>query len=75
MKSIQLFILSCINLGVSMHKGMDKEVLIDSVGKDKYGRWLGKIYIDMTQPTINDQMIALGLAKAYFGDNKLNLGW
>lgn len=54
---------------------LDKEVLLDSTGKDKYGRWLGKIYIDMTQATINEQLISLGLAKAYFGDNKLNLGW
>ena len=52
-----------------------KLVTIESVEKDKYGRWLAKVHIDSTQPTINDQLVTLGLAKVYFGDNKNNLGW
>lgn len=52
-----------------------KEVTIESVEKDKYGRWLAKVHINPDQPTLNEQLIALGLAKVYFGDSKLNLGW
>lgn len=52
-----------------------KAVTIESINKDKYGRWLAKIHIDATQPTLNEQLVSLGLAKAYFGDNKTNLGW
>ena len=51
-----------------------KNILIDSTGKDKYGRWLAKVYVELGQPTINEQLVSLGLAKAYFGDNKINLG-
>lgn len=53
----------------------EKFVLVESVEKDKYGRWLAKIHVDKDSPTLNEQLISLGLAKAYFGDNKLNLGW
>jgi micrococcal nuclease len=52
-----------------------KAVTIESIQKDKYGRWLAKVHIDDTQPTINQQLISLGLAKEYFGDSKINLGW
>jgi micrococcal nuclease len=52
-----------------------KDVLIESTGKDKYGRWLAKVYASKDIPTVNEQLITLGFAKAYFGDNKLNLGW
>lgn len=52
-----------------------KTVLVESVEKDKYGRWLAKLYIDDLQPSLNEQLLALGLAKAYFGDSKSNVGW
>lgn len=52
-----------------------KSVVIQSVEKDKYGRWLAKVYVGKDQPTINEQLISLGYAKAYFGDSKKNLGW
>lgn len=52
-----------------------KTVTIESVEKDKYGRWLAKVYLTTDAPTINEQLITLGMAKAYFGDNKNNLGW
>jgi micrococcal nuclease len=52
-----------------------KSVTIESMDKDKYGRWLGKIHLLSSGPTINEQLVSLGLAKAYFGDNKENLGW
>jgi micrococcal nuclease len=51
----------------------NKDVTIESFGKDKYGRWLGKIYISPSEPSLNEQLVSLGLAKSYFGDNKANL--
>lgn len=54
---------------------LNKSITIQSVEKDKYGRWLAKIYITSDQPSINEQLISLGYAKAYFGDNKQNLNW
>jgi micrococcal nuclease len=51
-----------------------KEITIESMNKDKYGRWLAKIHYG-EGPTINEQLVALGLAKAYFGDSKTNLKW
>lgn len=51
-----------------------KKITIESVEKDKYGRWLAKVHLT-SGPTINEQLISLGLAKAYFGDSKTNLGW
>lgn len=53
----------------------DKRVTVQSVEKDKYGRWLAKITLAPDAQTINEQMITLGYAKAYFGDNKQNLNW
>lgn len=52
-----------------------KSVIIQSVEKDKYGRWLAKVYVGKDQLSINEQLISLGYAKAYFGDSKKNLGW
>lgn len=59
-----------------------KKLLIDTIeGKlvklevskpDKYGRYLGKIYLN-SETSINDQMIAKGLAKPYGGDSKVGL--
>lgn len=52
-----------------------KQVTIECFGKDKYGRWLAKVYLNNESPTVNEQLVALGYAKVYFGDNKMNLGW
>lgn len=59
-----------------------KQLLIDTIeGKlvrlevskpDKYGRYLGKIYLG-SEESINDQMIRLGIAKPYGGDSKVGL--
>lgn len=54
---------------------LGKHIFIDSTGKDKYGRWLATIHVSMTDKSINEQLIDNGFAKAYFGDNKLNLFW
>lgn len=49
---------------------LGKNVTIESLEQDKYGRWLGKIHLSDDQPTINEQLVTLGLAKAYFGGTK-----
>lgn len=54
---------------------LGKAVTIESIEKDKYGRWLAKVHVDAVQPTLNEQLVALGLAKVYFGDSKSNVGW
>lgn len=53
---------------------LDQEVVIRCLGRDKYGRWLGVIH-KPDQASLNEQLLALGLARAYFGDNKTLVGW
>lgn len=41
---------------------------------DKYGRYLGKIYLTKDSTvSVNDQLIKNGLAKSYDGDSKVGL--
>jgi endonuclease YncB( thermonuclease family) len=41
---------------------------------DKYGRYLGKIYLTKDSTvSINDQLIKSGLAKSYDGESKVGL--
>jgi micrococcal nuclease len=49
-----------------------KKVKLEVSKPDKYGRYLGIIYLD-SEESINDQMIRLGLAKSYGGDSKVGL--
>lgn len=49
----------------------NKSVTIQSVAKDKYGRWLAKIHLG--NQLINEQLITLGYAKEYLGDSKTTL--
>jgi micrococcal nuclease len=59
-----------------------KKLLIDTLeGKlvklevskpDKYGRYLGKVYLNSDE-SINDQMLRHGIAKSYGGDSKVGL--
>jgi len=46
------------------------KLIIRSHGLDKYGRFLGEVWGDETQPTINKQLITEGLALEYFGVGK-----
>jgi endonuclease YncB( thermonuclease family) len=46
------------------------KLIIRSHGLDKYGRFLGEVWGDETQPTINKQMITEGFALEYFGIGK-----
>lgn len=50
-----------------------QSVTIESLGKDKYGRWLAKIHT--ADGVLNEQLINNNLAKPYFGGNKETLGW
>jgi len=50
-----------------------KTFIVNSFKHDKYGRWLCDLYIDLESPSINDQMIKAGIAKAYLGDTKSGL--
>jgi len=45
---------------------LDKEVLIQTTGKGKYGRYIAEIYtIDDTTRSLNDKLLDNGLAKLY----------
>lgn len=50
-----------------------KKVRIQTFKPDKYGRYLGKIYLGDSIISINEQMVIDGLAKAYTGDSKSGL--
>jgi len=52
-----------------------KQVILETFAKDKYGRWLAKVHLSDTLVTINEQLVTLGLAKPYFGNNKNELDW
>jgi micrococcal nuclease len=48
---------------------LNKRVLLECYGQDKYGRWLGKIFApDGT--CLNDELIKRGFAYAYDGGTK-----
>ena len=54
---------------------LDNKIIIRTAGMEKYGRWLGEIWElpkegEEVTESINDQMIKLGHAKAYFGGTK-----
>ncbi len=49
-----------------------KLVRLEVSKPDKYGRYLGKIYLD-SEESVNDQMIKFGIAKPYGGDSKAGL--
>jgi len=53
---------------------MDKTVMLDVTKKDKYGRYLGVIYLnkDDTQ-SVNDHLIEINMAKAYHGASRADL--
>lgn len=46
------------------------DLLLESAGKDKYGRWLGKIYFKDSTESVNDAMIREGHAKPYDGGKR-----
>jgi micrococcal nuclease len=45
-----------------------KDVTIESLGKDKYGRWLAIVHIETLN--LNEELINRGLAKSYIGNSK-----
>lgn len=44
---------------------LDKEVVIKSFGKGKYGRWLVEIYLEEDGVSLNQQLIDKGFAQSY----------
>ena len=71
-EAVKAIAMSASNFVKNLIEG--KNVTIESMAKDKYGRWLAKVHFG-TGPTVNEQLVTMGFAKAYFGDNKINLGW
>lgn len=54
-------------------KNLESKLVKLEVSKpDKYGRYLGKVYLN-SEESINDQLIRNGLAKPYGGDSKVGL--
>ena len=49
-----------------------KLVKLEVSKPDKYGRYLGKVYLK-SEESVNDQLIKAGLAKPYGGDSKAGL--
>lgn len=49
-----------------------KLVKLEVSKPDKYGRYLGKVYLK-SEESVNDQLIKAGLAKPYGGDSKTGL--
>lgn len=47
-----------------------KPIRIQMLNKDKYGRYLAKIYYGEKQEEINKQLIERGFAQEYFGGSK-----
>jgi micrococcal nuclease len=64
-------------LGAELRKFMihhleGKTVKLKVTKPDKYGRYLAVVWLNSSE-SINDQLIALGLAKSYFGLSKANV--
>ena len=49
-----------------------KLVKLEVSKPDKYGRYLGKVYLK-SEESVNDQLVKAGLAKPYGGDSKTGL--
>ena len=55
-------------------KILNKIMLIEFKGKDKYGRLMGVIYENINSTSINMQLVANGMAYKYEGDKKKQFG-
>lgn len=53
---------------------LGKKVIVNTKSREKYGRWLGVVWVDEGQDelgeSLNDEMIRLGHAKPYDGGKK-----
>ncbi len=45
------------------------DLFLESAGQDKYGRWLGKVYLQ-NGLCLNEELVKLGLAVSYDGGKK-----
>jgi micrococcal nuclease len=51
-----------------------EKVFLDVTKKDKYGRYLGVIYLNKNdEQSINDHLIEIGMAKAYHGASRADI--
>ena len=56
-------------LGELLHS--TEEVVLETLEKDKYGRWLGKFYVDGTDlPTVNEILVEEGYGWDYFESSR-----
>lgn len=57
---------------MSLHAPADSDVLVRvwRNREDKYGRWLLEIFPDDLDTSLNDAIVAAGLARPYFGGTK-----
>ena len=47
-----------------------KDVWVRTYKQDKYGRWLGEIFISNIKDSINDKMVMHGHAEPYWGGKR-----
>lgn len=51
-----------------------KKVMIDVTKKDKYGRYLGVVYLNKgDEQSVNDHLIEINMAKAYHGASRVDI--
>ena len=51
-----------------------KVILLDVTKKDKYGRYLGVVYLNKNdEQSVNDKLIEINMAKAYHGASRADI--
>ena len=51
-----------------------KEIFLDVTKKDKYGRYLGVVYLNKNdEQSVNDKLIEINMAKAYHGASRADI--
>ena len=51
-----------------------KKIFIDVTKKDKYGRYLGVVYLNKNdEQSVNDKLIEINMAKAYHGASRVDI--
>lgn len=51
-------------------QALNQQATIHSHKADKYGRWLAELFIDGQSLSMNNRLLAEGLAKPYFGGTR-----
>ena len=51
-----------------------KKIFLDVTKKDKYGRYLGVVYLNKNdEQSVNDKLIEINMAKAYHGASRVDI--